>query len=224
MFPNLIYFYKKNLSSYNLIFKHMKFIWCFYCALIIIIVFEVIRREGHFNFIANILFGALLVIASVGVGISSKRVMKKKYGVGSNDVFWYFYEFEELRKQLLKKYLDDKQLLSEKKLTLLISLANREAERKRFKGLIELGVFVALLAALWSPLFAWYLTYLNNLQVAFSMTLGFTIVLVQLCIIYLMTRYIIVDIMNTESKKISNMGMLLENIYFELLDEIEKEP
>jgi hypothetical protein len=223
MLQDIIYFYKKRLSSYNLIFKHMKLIWYSYWALVIILLFEVIRREGHFNFIANLLCGALLGTASIIVAVCAKKVLKNKYGIGSDTPLWNSYEFEELRKQLLQKYLDEMQLLSENKLSLLISITNREAERKRFKGFVETGVFVVLITALWSPFFSRYITYLNNLQTAFFITLGFTILVVQICIIYLMARFVAVDIINTESKKITNLGRLLENIYFQLPNEIKKE-
>lgn len=161
MIEELIEYYKKNLSNYSLVFKHLKWKFCVFWIVFCIFIGSVIVFLISFLFQTKILLPSLsfmltlLVINTyliIVINQNAKNVLLKQYGIVSSNLLWSNNDFYKLKTKLLKSYLEGIDLYSEKKLNLLINLCNREYAKNKVSPFIPPGIFLALFLPIWIKL------------------------------------------------------------------------
>lgn len=146
MLENLIKFYKKDLSSFHLVFSEIKLAWgLFLLSLILLfssaIVISILKLPEVYNLIFVFIFLGMFLIINSG----AKKVLIKKYSILPDSFIWSNVAFDELRIKMLRDFLDKNHLLSEEKLKLLIELLYKKAQGTKPAGLIGTGVFYLFL-------------------------------------------------------------------------------
>lgn len=163
MLDSLFDFYRKNITTYRLVFQFMRtwhilmqvFFLSFLISVYVLIsglcVFLLIQEPivlkiGLFGFIGSVLFFAF---STWRLNAKAKRVLEHEHGIRSIAGMWRTPEFETLQADLLKDYLQEHHLYTDEKLKLLIEGYENETRKNKYPTLINWGIVISLSLPLW---------------------------------------------------------------------------
>ena len=214
-------FYVNNLSSKKLVFKYMRFRWYgFNIVAIITFIYSMtffITKHIKSGLIASVPF----IIYYTLINYWAKGILKNRYRIEHNEFIWANSLYYKLRKDLLIKYLKNKNVYTEKKLKGLIAIYFKDVEKKKYKGFINWGILLAIFIPLWAQflaaLFKVSANTLNDvLQVFFSILAIITFIFIMVSVMRSMLNDFIDDFINKESNRFKKLASMLEEILFEI--------
>jgi len=212
MIEEIIQFYKSELSSWALIYRHNKT----YLVILALFIFLVIWM--FFSFITrNWLYtglGYLLLITCVGVTNQlNKSFIKKKYKVQQKKLLFGGLEFYKIKLKLLKDYLLNEHNIDEvKKFDVVIDRLYKEADNRKFSGYFISGLGVAMFISSWnqfqSRLFA-IAGEMEEIATLFSYFLFMGMAIVFLTGVVKVTLN---DILERDARKIKDLATMAEDV------------
>ncbi|MGG4459743.1 hypothetical protein ABEX29_15645 [Brevibacillus porteri] len=223
----IIKFYEKKISGYSLIFKHMKFIFYTYLVIGIILILLVFPALLMEHVILKIIFGVLIALFCVFfilLNTQAKRILKRKFKIEQRGFIWNDKDLINVRVTMLKDFLDQNEVNSVKKIEALMNLLSKEAERRKFTGLIIPGAFLAFTVPLWNHIVGSFFKNINNINIAIAYGLVLASVVLLFVIGYSMIKLALLEIVEHQNRKLKTLEGLLENIHFNyvLKDESSK--
>jgi|GEM_PF-5432090 len=224
----LLKFYKEELSTYNIVFKHMKF-W-FYTLILspiisgsIVVLFSI--RNNQF-YQKSLLFSILvsLFIVSIPFNISAKKIAEKLLKVSSDELMWnsykVIYALRKKRKEELYDYINEiHKNINLEDIKKLSELASCTAEESKTKFPLIPSIFAALFISLWNNFITWIYKYENiklfddALDIFISISLLLIVLIILLISIKMLLNEIVEDLINKDSKKMKELSELLKEIY-----------
>lgn len=232
MIYQLLEFYKKELSIYNRVFRHMKFWYLIFILSPFISGIMVIFLSVQNNkFYGNLFLASIIItpfIASIPFNCIAKKTVKQLYDVSSNEYMWNSYEvINKLRqdsKEKLYEYVQKVDKETDKAdIERLSQIALKEAENFQIKFPIIPSIFAALFISLWNNFINWIYENIELFDDAFRIFAFFSILLALLAGVLIMIKsflnIIIKDIINKDFSTMKNLSELLG----EISEDMEKE-
>lgn len=224
---NVLHFYKKGLSSWNLVFRYMKKTVIFFLILNFLSIVGLIYliAVSNFNFIVLVFWGLALIL-SIYFLISrpAKRVIKSEYGISINKkvvaVFktkdWEIFRLELLKTFLSNSTINNKIAIDELK-RILTDRAENQA--KNYTPLINTGITLALFIPVWSAANAQIFKSINdfNTGVAILALVLFLIVIINMNIVNLKFFANEFSFFIQEQTRINSLVYSLNIISYEIL-------
>lgn len=234
MIYDMLYYYKKNFSTYNLVFKHIKY-WHFlfitspfvFSSIVIVVSFT------HRRFYEKILCASILIpfiLLFIVINRKAKKVVNELYGVSSELFMWNsprvlrkIYSFE--KEEMLKYLREENEAIEIEELKKMSETAASEAKKFETKFPLIPSFFAALFISLWNNFFGWIYSTENmkSLDLALSILGNMTVLIIMIIGLYIMIRggfgLILHDILNRENKLMLNLSRLLKDI----CDDLDKE-
>lgn len=146
------------------------------------------------------------------VNSGAKQVLAKKYLIQPDGLIWANVAYDELRINMLRDYLDNKQLLSEGKVKLLIELLYKKAQGTKHTGLIGAGFFLSFFVPKWSQFIAWLYKNPMTFDEALKIAGMFTTVLLGLFVTLYMFQTMVTDIVDRKRETMRTLAGMLEQI------------
>lgn len=214
-------FYVNNLSNKKLVFKYMKIRWG---GFIIVSIISWIYSFVYFvsnqvkaGVIAFIPFAIYYLLINHWL----KEILKNKYCIKPDGFMWFNSSYYNLRKNLLSKFLKNKNMHTEKKIKQLIEICHKEAEKKKYKGFVNWGILLTIFVPLWiqflSAVFKIYAITLNDAIQVFLSVLGIIMfIFVAISAMMSMLNDVLNDFLNKESNRFKRLANMLEEILFEI--------
>lgn len=192
---NVLHFYKKGLSSWNLIFKYMKksvisfFILNF--ALLAGLIYYIVVKYNDFK-IFVLFLGALFSFLTLYFLViqPTKKIIKSVYGISITKTFtpafstreWEVFYFSLLKTFLIRNGINKKIVFDELKEVLAEKAEN---QAKNYTPLINTGIILALFIPVWSAANTRLFKSINDLNT------GITIVIIALFLILVFSAIVV---------------------------------
>lgn len=214
-------FYMNNLSSRKLVFRFMRIRWGIFNVISVLTFFYSLSyfitnhiKEGIISLIPFVLYFQC-------INWWAKKILKSKYNIKSNKLMWADKSYYNLRKQILTKYLINRNIFNEKKVRELIAICDKEAEKKKRGSSINWGILLAVFVPIWtqflSVIFRASTNNINDALKIFVNTLFIVIfIFIMLSAIKSMLQDILNDYINKESNGYKKLSNMLEDILFEM--------
>lgn len=231
----IVEFYKKNISSFGLVFRHFKTTYYGFSFSFFLSVFM------SWVFIISLLFKFyvlwVFIILIIAIGITAlffgkfnsyaKEIVKKDLGLEPKGIVWKTKEFEELQFNRLKDYLSENGLYNEKKLIQLANLLYKEADRRKVPSFIAPSVFLAFLVPVWIQVIGVVYKQVTTIPIAVSymVTLVFVIFIAIAFIGQIKNTYIDVKgiFFLDESQVMKKLALFLEETILAIPSETNQE-
>lgn len=240
MLYQLIDFNHKEISNYNLVFKHSK--WTYYLFITFFIMFFislffVILAIINHKFIITSIIISLLIL---GIGLllflklnsNAKKILEEKYSITSNNFLWNNSDYFKMRKDIIIDYLKENNLYHKDKLKLLIDLLNKEYRNGLPKPYITSGVLVSLLLPLWVSFINKSFEYVNTTETVYTtfnsliaIALAIFVCIFVIRLMYTSYREIFIDILYKKNINTKHLAQEIEHIILEYpIEKRENEP
>lgn len=170
MIELLLKFYKKKVTSYQLVFRFMriryillKISFVFFMISVLIMIYGLLigvaltefHSLGIWFFIFFVLASLVFLFMISLVNKKARLILKQKYKIKSSGWPWRTPEFETIQAGLLKDHLKRNYLYTENKIKLLIEGLEKDIEKSKLPSLINPGIFISLFVPIWIQ----YLTF-----------------------------------------------------------------
>ncbi|MFM9329036.1 hypothetical protein [Paenibacillus mesotrionivorans] len=156
---DIIRFYKENITSYSLVFKHMKLTYryaqfsifnfifsniLFIVNLIVTMSFKNIGIPIYF-FVSIILF----ILFPVALKRKAIKILRRRYNIRPNGKGWRTREFDEMRLKKMVDYLNKYDLYSDKKIVKIKEILQKKIESNKLPPLLAPGLALAFIGPIW---------------------------------------------------------------------------
>lgn len=221
---DIVEFYKKNVSSYGLVFTHSKVRYYGFSFFFCLSVFVSWVFLTSFLLRFYVLWWFIFFVSAIGItalffvkfNSYAKEIVKKELGLEPNGFMWKTKEFEELQYNRLKDYLSENGLYNEKKLIQLVNLLYKEADRRKVPSFIAPSVFLAFLLPVWIQVIGVAYKQVTTLPIAVSYMLTLAFVIFVAITSIGQTKNIYIEVKETfflsESQVMQKLALFLEEI------------
>lgn len=215
MIDDLMSFWTSELGSWRLILRHMKpalgvALGLFICSVLVILK---LQAFPYWNFLVSFVPALLAIFI---LNISSRRALKKVYGIKVRSAFDNPRVVKKLRKDLFDKELSRRGLLSKNHLKELSGIVYQEASDAKFSGFLNLGFISAALIPLWSQVLSWVFTHeIKNWAACERVALQTLGIIILLWTCWFQLRNVAGAIIDMRYFQLKSMGRMLEELAFE---------
>ncbi len=187
LIDSIVNFYKKEVSSYALVFKYCKWIYrifvlstyLFTLSFVPIIITFSINKYKVLGVIITILFilfaGIMMLILN-----ANAKIIETKYSIVSDEWSWYCEAFNSMQEEIFNEYLNKKALFTDKKIKHLTQLLKDEANRNKLPPLIAPGILLAFSIPVWVQFISVIYKTLGTIELATTVTIVIFCVIVVL--------------------------------------------
>jgi hypothetical protein len=157
----LIKYYENNVTSYSLVYKHMKISYYSFITSYVIALFSTFALligmfiyflVPTFLYFSGDLFIIVLLLFLISFFVLNKRakqILFKKYKLTVKKILWVSAEFEEIKHERLRNYLVLNGLYNESKINLMIEMLNKDIEREKLPSIIAPGIVLSFIVPVW---------------------------------------------------------------------------
>ncbi|MCW3791646.1 hypothetical protein SAMN04487896_3943 [Paenibacillus sp. ov031] len=158
----VVKYYKDNLTSYSLVYKHMKLTYYFslfifgvflILAYLFIITFPLLLIGNYLAKGICIAFVTIFLFSILTTSYMSKKakvVILNHYDIHVKKGGWRTIEFDSMQTRMFINYLKLNNLYSKEKLQLIVSFTEKNIERGKTPSFLTPGIFIGLFIPLWS--------------------------------------------------------------------------
>ena len=217
MVEEVMRYYRKELTMYQLVFKYMGRTWV--QAIIALVIIAAI----------SFVFGdSLIVVPSLFLYLaftiwifSCKKgeVITIKYGIELKNKYYIFDipEFTSYRIGLLKQFLAEKGF-GGKEVSCLIEILKSRRQRKTPISYFNFGILLTLILPIWSILIGWiYSLKKDNIDDVLYTTVMLISLVSVVIFVFTVFYFQVKDLLNQEQRHIEELLDLLENIQIEFM-------
>lgn len=228
MFEKVFKYYDKKLTAYYLVFRFIKVWWYSgyfllilsgFCIAIITILLA--AKKYQLQDLLLLIPIILMVFVFHCFNAKCKKINREKYGIESDGYIWRDVAFEEMQVELLLKYLGRNNLDTEGQIKYLISLAYKEADKKKYSGFIWPGVSLALFIPIWTQFVSNGFERASNPQDSLNIAGSFVSVSIFVLFCLAVLKYSIEEFrkafFNSEYRKLISFGRLLEGVLLKVM-------
>jgi len=143
-------YYKKHLSNYDIVYKHLKVTYLFYVSIPIycIGVFLVFYRNGAYSYLSLPLF-LPFVLAAILVPRNSRRFLSKQFGFEIKNLLHMYQVIQAHRVKEMKDILYTSNYDTTDKIEDLIEMLSATHERSKFEKLFPYSLLAILMWHIW---------------------------------------------------------------------------
>ena len=202
----------------------MKKRWISFIVLSIVVCICSVVCFVKYNYKGFIIFFMIFLAYLYFINLCAKKILKQQYQIESEPGIhiWANDSYYNLRKEKLVTFLESKNIYTEKKIKELISICNKEVEKRKRTGFINWGIFLSIFVPLWSQfisvIFNSSVKTVNDAIQLFAYI--FLLVIYIFFILSIVNKLILQDILNDYINKVSNnykeLSSMLEDILFEI--------
>lgn len=216
MLERIIIFYKRDLSSFNLVFKDIMWAWRLFISVSIVSAVGTILTviNNWPKIIIFFLIGSFLITFLI-INSKAKKKLISEYGIASEGFLWGGAAYQEKRLELLNKYLSDNSIDKEK-IKLLIELLYKRSEKNQPAGLVGAGLLLATFIPLWTQFLSWLFKGLGTFEEALYLFVSIIVLLLMIIVNLRMIQMMVIDILYREHETLKNLARMLEELLLTL--------
>lgn len=228
----MLKYYEKNISADGLVFCYFKLAYylnvaSFFILFIALTIFTLCLLSKTFILYGFLFLGLSLVYSILMFFVlrsKAKNVLKNQYNIDSSGLYWHNEKFRELQVELLRKYLEDNQLITVSKVKLLIELLAKESERIKVPPLVAPGVIIAIFIPLWVQVIGIIFKGISDAELAIFVMISL-LVLCSVAVFFIsLIKTMFTDILEFtiagENSKITYLVRLLEELLLRITDQV----
>ncbi|MTI83454.1 MAG: hypothetical protein FH756_06000 [Firmicutes bacterium] len=216
LLEDILNYYKKELSNYNLVFKHIKY-W-FYIILILEALSGCVTLWLFFykKFIllpaTIVIFIALMYILNV----KAKKVIEEKYNIPQKRFLWGDNQFFKFKVSKLEKYLNQNNITSQEQLKTIAELFRKRARERKIPNIILPGALISFFVPIWNQFLSWlYNNEVITFEDALLILLLFLLTIISIAIPLIQVRSTILDILNHNSNLMKGLADIMDELSFQ---------
>lgn len=224
MIELILKFYKKKVTSQQLIFRFMKIryelmrmTFLLFMISILPLIYSLFlnsvsseyRIQGIVSLIFFIFILLILIFLVSSMNKKAKKIAKQRYNINPNGWSWRTPDFEELQIELMREYLKKNHLYTENKIKLLILGLEKDIEKNKLPSLVNPGIFISLFVPIWIQYLTFRYKMITTEEHAISMLL-FSALLILIIIIF-------VNFLKRASNELKELFLVDDSMYKKML-------